>query len=64
MSIIRVAFYYMDKDMMKKYMTSMIRSKLECAAMVWSPCLMKDIRKLERIQRAATKMVPELKDLV
>ena len=48
---------------MKKIITNMIRPKLEYAAVVWSPHKMKDIRKLERIQRAATKMVLELKDL-
>ena len=53
----------MDKDMMKKIITSMLRPKLEYAAVVWSPHLKKDIRKLERIQRTATKMVPELRDL-
>ncbi len=40
----------------------MIRPKLEYAAVVWSPHK-KDIRKIERIQRAATKMVPTLRDL-
>ena len=59
---IRVAFKYMDMGMMKKIMTAMIRPKLEYAAVVWSPHMKKDIRKLERIQRAATKMVPEIKD--
>ncbi|MPD00641.1 hypothetical protein E2C01_096126 [Portunus trituberculatus] len=51
----RVAFQYMDKDMMKKIITRMIHPKLEHAAV--------DIRRLERIQKIATKMVPELKDL-
>ena len=41
----------------------MIRPKLEYAAVVWSPHKKKDIRKLERIQRTATKMIPELQDL-
>ena len=41
----------------------MIRPKLEYAAVVWSPHKKKDVRKLERIQRAATKMVPTLRDL-
>ena len=60
---IRVAFHYLDTSMMKKIITTMIRPKLEYAAVVWSPHMKKDIRKLERIQRTATKMVPELKDL-
>ncbi len=59
---IRVAFSYMDTNMMKKIITSMIRPKIEYAAVIWSPYKKKDIRKLERIQRAATKMVPELRD--
>ena len=60
---IRVAFHYLDKDMMNKIIATMIRPKLEYAAVVWSPNKKKDIVKLERIQRIATKMVPELKDL-
>ena len=59
---IRVAFQYMDRDMIKKILTSMIRPRLEYAAVVWSPNAKKDIRKLKRIQRA-TKMVPELSEL-
>ena len=46
--------------------TSMIRPKLEYAAVVWAQKKKKrkkEIRKLERIQRVVTKRVPELKDL-
>ena len=43
---IRVAFHYMDKDMMKKILTNMVRPKLEYASVVWSPNVKKDIRKL------------------
>ena len=49
--------------MMKKILTTMIRPKLEYAAVVWSQHLKKDINKLERIQRTATRMVPELEEL-
>ena len=63
LSNIRVAFNYMDGSMMKKIITSMVRPRMEYAAVVWSPHMKKDIRKIERIQRTATKMVPELKDL-
>ncbi len=46
--------------MVKKLITSMIWPRLKYAALVWSPRLKKEIRKLERIQRAATKQ-PETK---
>ena len=49
--------------MMKKIVTSIISLKLEYAAVVWSPHKQKDIKKLERIQKTATRMVPELRDL-
>ena len=54
----------MNKDMMKKILTSKICPRLEYAAVVWSPDAKKDTRKLERIQRVATKMVAELRELI
>ncbi len=48
---------------MKKLITSMIRPRLEYTALVWSPNQKKDIRKLERIQRAATKLLETLREL-
>ena len=60
---IRVAFHYMDTNMMRKIITTMIRPKMEYAAIVWSPYKKKHVKKLERIQRMATKMVPELEEL-
>ena len=49
---------------MKKIITTTIHPKLEYAAVVWSPSSKKDIRRTERIQKIATKMVPELRDLI
>ncbi len=46
---IKRAFTYLDEEIVKKLITSIIRPRLEYAAMVWSPRLKKDIRKLERI---------------
>ena len=60
---IRVAFHYLDEEMVKKLIVSMIRPRLEYAVVVWSPHKKKDINKIERIQRAATKMIPSLKDV-
>ena len=34
---IRLAFHYMDKDMMKKLICTMIRPRLEYAGVIWSP---------------------------
>ena len=59
---IRAAFNYLDENMMK-LIVAMIRPRLEYAAVVWSPHKKKDIHKIERIQRAATKLVPGLRDL-
>ncbi len=60
---IRMTFHFLDKDMMKKILTTMIRPKLEYAEVIWSPYKKKQIYKLERIQRIAIKMLPELKYL-
>ncbi len=60
---IRMTFQFMDKDMIKKILTTVIRPKLVYAEVVWCSYKKKNINKLERIQRIATKMVPELKYL-
>ena len=56
----RVAFHYIDMDMMKTILTSMIRPRLEYAAVVWLPNLREDTRKFGRIERVAIKVTPEL----
>ena len=53
-----MAFHFLDKDMMRKTITTMIRPKLE-----YVEHKKKHVLKLERIQRIATKMVPEFEDL-
>ena len=58
-----MAFKYLDEEMIKKLITSVIQPKLEYAAMIWSQHKKKDTKKIERIQREATKMAPSLRDL-
>ena len=58
---IRLAFHCMDKDMVKKLISTVIRPRLEYAGMVWFPHKKKHVWKLERLQRMATKIVPELR---
>ena len=52
---------YIDKDIMK-IKTSMLRPKLKYAVVVWFPHKEKNTRKLERLQRVTTKVVPKLQD--
>ena len=59
----RVAFYHMDVEMLRKLIVSIIRPRLEYAAVIWSPGQKKYINKLERIQRMATRLVVEIGDL-
>ena len=59
----RVACAYIDEEMVKKIITSFIRPTLEYAAVVWNPHLKKHVKKIEKVQRAATRWVPSLRDL-
>ena len=58
-----MAFKYLDEEMINKLITSLIRPKLEYMAVFWSPHKKKDIKKLEKLQRAATKISPSLRNL-
>ena len=60
---IQMAFHFLDKDMMRTILAMMIKPKLEYAEVIWSSRKKKHVLKLERIQRIATKMVPESEDL-
>ncbi|CAG2201955.1 unnamed protein product [Mytilus edulis] len=50
----------MDQDMFLTIYKSIVRPLLEYATCVWSPYLKKDIRKLESVQRRATKLVKNI----
>lgn len=58
-----VAFAYMDEEMLKKILVTQIRPRLEYAAVLWSPSTEKNIEKIEKIQRATTKLAPILYEL-
>ena len=60
---IRRVFKYLDEEMYKKMITLLTRPKLEYVAVIWSPHKKKDMRKIERIQRTATKMASSLRNL-
>ena len=58
-----MTFHYLNKDKMRKIITTMIRPTLYYAKVIWSPHKKAHVLKLEKIQKIATKMVPELEDL-
>ena len=59
---IRLSFHFLDKDMMRKIITTMIRLKLEYALVMRSTIKKKHVLKLERIERVTTKIMPNLED--
>ena len=60
---IKHTFKYMNKDIFTMLYKSLIRPHLEYASCIWSPQLKRDKDSIERVQRRATKLVPELKHL-
>ena len=60
---LRHTFKHMTKDTLLLLYTSLVRPHLEYATCVWSPKTKKDKDALERVQRRATKLVPELKEM-
>ncbi|CAG2248857.1 unnamed protein product [Mytilus edulis] len=63
LALIRISFDYLEKDMFIILYKSIIRPLLEYSTTVWSPYLKKDIRRIEKIQRRATKLVPSIRML-
>ena len=47
---------------LKTLFCSLVRSNLEYCSVVWSPFTKRNIEKLERIQRRATKFIPKSND--
>ena len=60
---IRKTFSFMNKDIFLMLYKTFVRPLLEYCQTVWSPYLTGDMEMLESVQRRATKIVPEIKDL-
>ena len=63
LGMIRRAYTYKDGGTIKKLYTSLIRPILEYGNAAWVPSLKREQQQIENVQRRATKMVPELRNL-
>ena len=60
---IRNSFSYLDTELVRLLYLALVRPHLEFAVSVWNPYLQQDIKKLESIQRRATKLSPNIKKM-
>ena len=63
LGIIKHTFTNLNTEKFKILYKSYVRPHLEYAVQAWSPHLRKDIEAIEKIQRRATKLPRELRDL-
>ena len=63
LGVIRRNIAYMKKKIIMPLYKAIVRPYLEYCIQTWKPYHKRDIDTLERIQRRATKMIPELRDL-
>ena len=63
LGLIRRTIMYKQKQLIVPLYKAIVRPHLEYFIQAWSPYCKKDIDKLEIIQRRATIMIPELRDL-
>ena len=63
LSLLNNTFKYKDKALMKTLYCTYVRPNLEFAIQAWNPYYNKDINELEKVQRRATKLIPELRHL-
>jgi len=60
LGLINKSFACLDSDMLVCLYKSMVRSILEYANVIWGPYYLMDQRKVEAIQRKATKLITSL----
>ena len=64
LSVIKRSFtYYIDETVLIFLYITLVRPILEYSSVVWAPHLRKHINILEAVQRRATRMIPNLKDM-
>ena len=62
LGLIKHSFKYLNAESLTLLYKSIIRPHVEYATSVWSPHLKGDRDKIEKLQRRATKLIPQIKD--
>ena len=62
-ALIRRKFTYMDKNLFLTLYKALVRSTLDYGNIIFHPSTKKNKQMLENVQRRATRLVPELRDL-
>ena len=62
LGLIKKSFDYLDSDMLTKLFTAFVRPTLEYSNAVWGPFFVLDQRKVKKVQRGATRLLPSLRD--
>ena len=63
LGIIKRTFTFIDKHTFLKLYKALVRSHLEYGNVIWSPIFKRQSVQIESIQRRATKLVPECRDM-
>jgi hypothetical protein len=63
LGLMRMAFLHLDNRTFSLLFKALVRLHLEYASSVWSPYKKKDINSIENVQRRATRMLPQIKNL-
>jgi hypothetical protein len=61
LGMLKRTFVHWDVKLFVKLYTTYVRPHLEYCSAAWTPRFQKDIKKLEQVQRRATKLVPQIK---
>ncbi len=63
LSLIVRSFDYVEKNSFVMLYKALVRPHIEYGNTIWYPYLRKDIISVEKVQKRATKIVPQLRDL-
>ena len=61
--LIKRSFSFMDKELFLKLYKTLVRTHTDYGNSIWYPITKKNKQAIENLQRRATKIVPEIKDL-